>query len=94
MRNGFDFCSRQLVNQLGMHIARPRPAANVGDALVVDRNDGNAVRGLARRAGTGKVVIPALQRGKKVGRAVQRQHGQHHQNAHKPVGSPELPALV
>ncbi|EEF27511.1 conserved hypothetical protein [Ricinus communis] len=35
-------CLRQPVDHARMHIARPRPATDVVDALLVDRNDGDA----------------------------------------------------
>ena len=43
MNDGLGFCLGQLVDQFCVDVARPRPAADVGDALVVDRNDRNAV---------------------------------------------------
>ena len=94
MSDGFGLGGGQLVNQLRMHIARPRPATDVGNTLVVDGDDGNAVRGLARGAGACKIVVTALQRRKKVGGTVQSQHRQHHKDANKPVGVPELSALT
>ena len=48
MDNGSGFGSRQLVNQLGMNIARPRPATDIGNAGIVDGNHCNTIR---RRAG-------------------------------------------
>ena len=47
MRNGLGLGSRELVDQPRMNVARPRPAADVGDTLVVNRNDGNAIGRLA-----------------------------------------------
>ena len=66
VRNRFGFGRTQLVNQLCVHIARPRPAPNIGNALVVNGNDGNPIRWLARRTGAGKVVVTTLQSGKKI----------------------------
>ena len=66
VRNGFGFGRRKLVYQLRMDIAGPGPAANVGDALVIYRNDRNAVGWLTRGAGTRKVVVATFQRAKKI----------------------------
>ena len=93
VRDGFGFGGRKLVNQLGMHIARPGPAADVGDALVVDGDDGQAVGGLARGAGAGEVVKAPLQGADQVGGLVQHQNRQHDSHACKPIGAPELSGL-
>ncbi len=67
---------------------------DVGDALVVYRDDHNAARGLARGTGAGKVVIASLQRTQKVGGAMHNQDRKHHQDTNKPVGPSELTALT
>jgi hypothetical protein len=38
----------QVVDEAGMDVARPWPAADVGDAGVVDGDDGDVLAGLAR----------------------------------------------
>ena len=80
------------MDYLALDFARPRPAADVADALVVDRDDGDAVRGLARGAGAGVVVVAPLQRADEVRGLVQDDHGDDDEHTHEPVGAPELPA--
>ena len=66
MNDRFDFRGGQLVNQPGMNVAGPRPAADIGDALVINRNHHNLVRRPAVAAGTGQIVKAPLQTAEKV----------------------------
>ncbi len=60
MNDGLGLC--QLVGQVGVDITSPRKAAGIGDALVVNNNDGDALGRQARCAGAADVVQAALQR--------------------------------
>jgi hypothetical protein len=80
----------ELVDQLGMDVTRPGPAADVGDALVVDRDDRDPVGGLARTAGACDVVELALQRANQIGGLVEQDDCHHDRCTRKPVGAPEL----
>jgi hypothetical protein len=83
----------QLVDQLGMDVARPRPAADVAHALVIDGDDRDLVRGLARARRAGEVVVTPVERADEVGGVVKDQHRQDHQDTHEPVRAPELHAF-
>ena len=63
----FDLCGRQLINQPRMNIARPWPAANIGNALVVNGNDHHLVGRPAVCTGAGHVIKTALQTTDQVG---------------------------
>jgi hypothetical protein len=79
----------ELVDQLGMNISWPRPATNVGDAVVVDRDDSDLVAGETIRIGAGQVVEAPLQPAEQVGGGVQRKHRHHDAQAHHGIGSPD-----
>ena len=82
--------SRKLVDQLCVDIAWPGPTTDIGNALVIDGNDGNPVGRLARCAGAGNVIKPALQRTDQVRGLVEKHHRQHNQNTCDPISTPQL----
>jgi hypothetical protein len=73
-----------------MDVARPGPAADVRDTLVVDRDHRDAFGRLAPAAGAAEIVEAALERADGVGRLVQDDHGEHDQDGDEPVRAPEL----
>ena len=79
----------QLIDQLGVNISRPRPATNVGDAVVIDGDDGDLVTGDTVRVGAGQIVETPLQPAEQVGGGVQRKHRHHDAQAHHGIGSPD-----
>jgi len=80
MDNGFGLGCCQLVNQLGVDVPRPRPAPDVGDALVIDGDHGNLAGGLTRCAGAGKVVKAPLKGTDCIGRQMQHCNSGHQQH--------------
>lgn len=87
--NGLGLGRAQLVDQFRVHFARPGPAADVGNALVVDRDDRHALAGLAMAGRAGEIVETALQAIEQVGRNMQGEHGEHHPEAQEGIGSPD-----
>ena len=90
MDNGLGLGGRKLVDQLGMDVTRPWPATDIGNTLVIDRNDCHAIRWLARGAGACKIVEPALHRPDQVGHGAEQHHRHHYGHTGKPVCTPEL----
>ena len=54
-------CRRQLVDQTGMDVPRPRPATQIGNAMVINGDDRNLLRRFAVGQPHGHVVSLALQ---------------------------------
>ncbi len=88
--DGLGLRGRQLVDQLGVDVTRPGPAADIGDALIVDRDDGNTIGRKPGGAGTGEIVEAALQRADQVGDLVEQQDSDNHRHSCKPIRAPEL----
>ena len=76
-------------DQLGMDVTRPGPAPQVRNALVINGDNCNAVRWLARSAGAGKVVEATLQTTDEIGRGVKDQGRDDNRNAGEPIGLPK-----
>jgi hypothetical protein len=79
----------ELVDQLRLHIARPRPAADVGDGLLVDRDDRDLVAGSLRRHLHAEVIGPALEARDEPGHSSEPEKSECDHQAEKPVGLPE-----
>ena len=92
VRHRFGAGRRELINQPGVHLARPGPAPDVRDALIVDGNDGHAIAGRSVAAGAGEIVVPALQPAKQVGRKVQCKSRHDHHEGNDRVGRLTAPA--
>jgi hypothetical protein len=80
----------QLVGHLREHLARPRPAADVAEALVVDGDDRDLVGGRARSCCDAQVVGFALQARYKVAQPVEQGDYDDHRHAQEPVRLPEI----
>jgi hypothetical protein len=83
---GLGRCQR--VDHFCMHFARPGPAAEVVDALLVDGNDGDLAARLARDGTDAEIIglpLQALQQFAAAG----KEHDHAHDNANEPVGFPE-----
>ena len=91
MDNRFGFGPRQLIYQLGVNVPRPRPPTDVGNTLVINGNDSNAVGRLSGCTGAGKVVVPTLQGPNEVGCKVQPDGRNHNSHSGEPIGPPEGP---
>ncbi len=91
--DGLGLRARQLVDQFGVDVARPGPPPDVRDALVVDGDDGNPVRRLARALHARRVVETPLELLEKAGRLPEHEHGDHDGCANEPVRAPKLAPL-
>jgi len=83
---GFACC--QHIQQLGLDFARPRPAAEVGDAGIIDGDDGDPVAGLARRSHHAPVIRLAFQTLDQIGMGREQEY-KHHRERGEPVSFPE-----
>ena len=90
MNNRLCLRGRKLVDQLRVDVPGPGPAADIGHALVVNGDDGDAVGRLARCAGAGEIVKAALQRSDQIGGLVQEHNSDHDERPGKPISTPEL----
>ena len=80
--------ARQQVGHLCVQVARPRPAAEIGDGGIVDRNDGDAGQRLAGRGAHTPVVGLALEALHEVA-AGEHEHDRRNDQPEKPVRLPE-----
>jgi hypothetical protein len=84
----FGFSAGKDVRHFGMHIARPRPAADIGDALIVDGDDGDTVQRRTRCGSDPEIVGLALETLDQVAAGCYQEHQGHHQSE-KPIGFPK-----
>ena len=93
VNNGLGPCGRQAVDDLGMHIARPGPRADLRQAGVVDGHDDDFAQGLAVCACNRRVVDAPIEALHHVRGEIQRSHGQNQQQGSYPVLAHCLPHL-
>src|SRR5437763_1224482 len=82
------FRVREAFDHLCMDLARPRPATDIVDAALVDRDHGDLVGGGSRRGPDAPVVREALEGLDQLGPAG-REHHERHPQTEKPVFFPE-----
>ncbi len=78
----------QHVGHFGVHIARPRPAPDIGDALLIDRDDGDLIAGIAAGCLHAPIIGHALE-ALQNGTAASEQEQQRDDKTGEPVRFPE-----